>query len=701
MVLTYRRPGVYLEESLLVNPAADVASTLTVACFVGVAQKGPGNMPQLVESWSAYVSIFGGFGLITPPPRDPNDITTAALEGRTFDDLAELKADDLLGDGAYETSGNPAFTAGQYVVLDDGSKANYAMPPDPNNITTAALGSTVYPDLATLKADPTVGDGFYSGQAFGPGDYVVLGDNSRAHTPATGGTSVWAVGPMTGTADPIPPGAWVAGPMAGTGEDLEQDPDVLSYLPHAVYSFFQNGGRFAWVVRSVPVQGSKKGKPSTKAVNGINTGAADLQAFRINALSAGTWGNNIAYRLVTQDTVGTAPNLQDVFALQVMLRNPDDQLEIVETFTSLSMSGEIPGTRKISAAINDPNSQAGSRYIYITDVNTQQPQPVTNTDQAVFLADGVDPAIPSAADMKGSASAITQIEGPINLNVSGYLANAAKEGTAFAEWTSTWLDPRQTFPEREDIVYFNDSVNPRVIDQTTSSYFEDMSDDLGQGANSYIAGYGPWILVPDPQRLGNTVAIPPAGAVIGTTARIDATMGVFRAPAGVVASIANAVGVQTKFTDAQLGDLNSLNINVIRSVVGSGICIMGARTRKTYGVDKYLSARRTLISVKESLRRSTQWAVFENNDDRLWSGLRTTADRILRPLWEAGGLRGATTDQAYYIRCDETLNTATVIQSGEVRMEIGVALQYPAEFVVIKITQYDSGVFTTEVQPLL
>jgi hypothetical protein len=687
---------VYLEESLLVNPAADVASTLTVGCFVGVAQKGPGNMPQLIESWSAYVSIFGGFGLITPPPTDPNDITAAALEGRTFDNLAALQADDLLGDGAYETSGNPAFKAGQYVVLDDNSKANYAMPPDPNNVTQATLGSTVYPDLATLKADATVGDGHYTGPAFTAGQYAVLDDDSKAHYDA----GVWSAGPMTGTGAPVPPGAWAAG-VDGTGEAMEQDPDILTYLPYAVYSFFQNGGRFCWVVRSVPTQGNKKGKPSGKAVNGDNTGAADLQAFKINALSAGTWGNNIAYRLITQDTVGIAPNTQDVFALQVLLLNADSQLEIVETFTSLSMSGEIAGTRKVSTAINDPNSQAGSRYIYVTDVNSQQPRPVDNKDEAIFLTDGVDPAVPSAADMKASASSITQIEGPINLNISGYLANAAKEGTVFAEWTSTWLDPRQAFPEREDIVYFNDSVEPRVIDQTASSYFNDMVDNLGQGANSYIAGYGPWILVPDPQRLGNTVAIPPGGAVIGTTARIDATMGVFRAPAGVVAGLANAVGVQTKFTDAQLGDLNAQNINIIRSVVGAGICIMGARTRKSYGVDKYLSARRTLIGIKESLRRSTQWAVFENNDERLWSGLRTTADRILRPLWEAGGLRGATSNQAYYIRCDETLNTATVIQSGEVRMEIGVALQYPAEFVVIKITQYDSGTFTTEVQPLL
>jgi len=126
---------------------------------------------------------------------------------------------------------------------------------------------------------------------------------------------------------------------------------------------------------------------------------------------------------------------------------------------------------------------------------------------------------------------------------------------------------------------------------------------------------------------------------------------------------------------------------------------MGARTRKTYGVDRYISARRTLIYIKEVLRRTTQFAVFENNDQRLWSSLTMAADRILRPLWEAGGLKGANTNEAYYIRCDDTINSPSVIAAGEVRMEVGVALQYPAEFVIIRITQYDRGTFSSEVVP--
>jgi phage tail sheath protein FI len=182
--------------------------------------------------------------------------------------------------------------------------------------------------------------------------------------------------------------------------------------------------------------------------------------------------------------------------------------------------------------------------------------------------------------------------------------------------------------------------------------------------------------------------------------RVDSTIGVFRAPAGIIAGISNAVGVDTSFNDTDLGDLNSANVNVIRPVQGSGVSIMGARTRKVYGADRYISARRTLIYIKESLRRSTQFALFENNDSRLWTQLIMTSERLLRPLWEAGGLRGNNSSDAYYIKCDSTINTPAVIASGEVRMEIGVALEYPAEFIIIHVSQFENGGFAAEVKPI-
>ena len=465
---------------------------------------------------------------------------------------------------------------------------------------------------------------------------------------------------------------------------------VLTYMPYSVYSYFQNGGRYAYIIRSA--SSTDKGEVATITVNGKDTTVNPLTSFDISALSVGTWGNSLKYGItVPPNDPGT------VFTLQVYQVNSNGIDEIVETFPGLSVTGAEPGSRRVDSVVNDP--YAGSRYISISGVLPAQPKPEpTATPRS--LAGGTDPDLPDVAALSSSADAITKVEGPILINVCGYLEDASAENSAtWADsYVSTTLNP-SGFTDRQDIMVINDSAPPRLPGQTSGNYATAINTSLGQYADSYIAAYGPWIIIPNPQRVGTTITIPPGGAVMGMMGRIDATIGVFRAPAGVIAGLSNAVGVQTKFTDTELGDLNQKNINVVRSVVGAGICVMGARTRKSYGADKYVSARRTLIYIKETLRRSTQWAVFENNDQRLWSGLRQTADRLLRPMWEAGGLRGTTTADAYYITCDETINTPNVIQSGEVRMEVGVALEYPAEFVVIRITQFDRGTFSSEVTP--
>jgi phage tail sheath protein FI len=54
-------------------------------------------------------------------------------------------------------------------------------------------------------------------------------------------------------------------------------------------------------------------------------------------------------------------------------------------------------------------------------------------------------------------------------------------------------------------------------------------------------------------------------------------------------------------------------------------------------------------------------------------------------------LKGTNASQAFYIICDSTNNTPTSIQNGEVNIQVGVALQYPAEFIVINLSQWTGG----------
>ena len=98
--------------------------------------------------------------------------------------------------------------------------------------------------------------------------------------------------------------------------------------------------------------------------------------------------------------------------------------------------------------------------------------------------------------------------------------------------------------------------------------------------------------------------------------------------------------VETKFTDTDQGELNYNNVNVIQPLIGAGICIMGGRTRKLYGTDRYIGPRRTLIFIKETLRRATRFAVFQNNDSHLWSALASDGRPDPHPHLGAGRLEG-------------------------------------------------------------
>jgi hypothetical protein len=83
----------------------------------------------------------------------------------------------------------------------------------------------------------------------------------------------------------------------------------------------------------------------------------------------------------------------------------------------------------------------------------------------------------------------------------------------------------------------------------------------------------------------------------------------------------------------------------------------------------------------------SMFAVFENNDERLWSRIRTALGAFLQSYWQQGGLRGATTKEAFFVRCDSSINSFADLQNGRINIEVGVALEYPAEFVVIKLSQ--------------
>jgi uncharacterized protein len=183
----------------------------------------------------------------------------------------------------------------------------------------------------------------------------------------------------------------------------------------------------------------------------------------------------------------------------------------------------------------------------------------------------------------------------------------------------------------------------------------------------------------------------PCGAVAGVWAATDNTRGVWKAPAGTAAAISGIAGFTVQVDNGESGLLNSLGINTLRVMPAAGAVAWGART--TVGIDqlpnqwKYVPVRRIALYIEESLRRGTLWAVFEPNDEPLWSSLRLNVTTFMQGLFRQGAFAGTTPKDAYLVQCDANNNPPDQVALGIVNILVGFAPLYPAEFVVISIQQ--------------
>ena len=203
--------------------------------------------------------------------------------------------------------------------------------------------------------------------------------------------------------------------------------------------------------------------------------------------------------------------------------------------------------------------------------------------------------------------------------------------------------------------------------------------------NPYAALYFPWIEVFDPATRKN-ILVPPSGHVAGIYARVDAQRGVHKAPANEVVS--GALRLQYDLSKSQQDGLNPLGINCIRNLNGN-IYVWGARTLggNANGEFKYISTRRLLNFLRESIEEGTQFVVFEPNNPGLWQRIKRSVGDFLLGQWRAGALLGETPEKAFFVKCDAETNPPDVREAGQVVTEIGVAVVKPAEFVIFRIQQ--------------
>lgn len=240
--------------------------------------------------------------------------------------------------------------------------------------------------------------------------------------------------------------------------------------------------------------------------------------------------------------------------------------------------------------------------------------------------------------------------------------------------------------------------------------------DIPASDKGYGAMYVPWVKITRPawytgaQEAGvtgplrrklskttkNEVYAPPSGFVCGVIARVDGERGVHKAPANEI--VMGITGLSQSVNKIEQGQYNDRGINVIRDFRDRGIRIWGARTlaTKSDASWKYVNVRRLFIMVEQSILAGSQWAVFEPNDQLLWTKLNRDVRAFLMRVWRNGALFGKTAEEAFFVKCDEESNPRYLIDAGQVNVSIGICPVKPAEFVVFSIGQWDGGASLNE-----
>ena len=233
-----------------------------------------------------------------------------------------------------------------------------------------------------------------------------------------------------------------------------------------------------------------------------------------------------------------------------------------------------------------------------------------------------------------------------------------------------------------------------LVDPPAGAALADAADlaALGLPASRQAACYHPWVTVADPRAPAGTsgprLALPPSGAMAGLWARSDAARGVWKAPAGLEARVRGITGLVRPVTRAHLQVLNPRGVNAIVDFPGRACLAWGARTLASPDDPerRYLPVQRLALFLQESLRQGLAWVEGNANDAALWASLRLSVATFLDGLHRAGAFQGASSRQAYFVRCGlgDTM-TPDDLARRRVVVLLGVAPMKPGEFMLLRL----------------
>lgn len=661
--MTYSRPGVYVSERDLPTPVTSIGTANAAGACIGYFQKGPEIVTRVV-SWYDFATTYGDLNSNYP---------------------ATYGVNQFFQNGGNElyvrrvTNGATISTAS--VTSQSGLAAGIS------GVTGTASTTSTAVTLGASNSQIAVGMSVTAGSGIAAGTYVA----------AISGTALTLSQNTTGSVT----GALTFGAgnttkfvskYKGTDANLLRvqitpvakatlSATALAYTTGVVTVTVNNSLSVGDVVT---ISGATFANYNTTVVE-LPVVSASATQFTVNATISGSPATSTATVIVYGDYWNV------VLAKETVTSETPDTFSndiVLETYNSVVFNN------KLSSDYIGTVLSLQSSYITVDETSGGPYGPLLRpayTNPLIFTGGG-DGVAPAATDYTGSNNSVLKefdvLERPLVV-FAPELSNQTSEATG-----SPFKEADSTTVHNAMISWAESNGKAFIVIGTKSGKTVSQAITLSNSltASSYAALYYPNFYVPDSkaQSANALRLVSSSGAVAGLMLATDRAVGPHKSPAGVSAKLTGAVALETAFTSSDLDNLNAATnpVNAVRNIPGAGIVVMGARTLKaTSSITKYINTRRALFYIKRNMEILTQFALFENNSEQLWTRITGTLVSFLNTYRNQGGLRGATVAQSFYVKCDAENNDSTSIAAGIVNIEIGVALERPAEFVVITLAQ--------------
>ncbi len=331
-----------------------------------------------------------------------------------------------------------------------------------------------------------------------------------------------------------------------------------TYLAHAVYGFFANGGGAAYIVR---IGGPAQGASDSTAPGAVSQEPAPvaLGGFLVAAKS----GTGADLSVEIADPEGENPP-EDRFKL--LVRQAGKVVETYDVSTRKNVKGYLVTQARDSKLIQVTEQPGTAQSRPEKQTVALAPAPASGTP-------GSGVARLDASEYVGDAAARTGFGGlesidEITMVAVPDLMSAFQRGEIDAEGVKTvQLAVISHCEQMGDRVAVLDTP-PGMNAQQVRTW---RNDDAGYDSR-YATLYYPWVKVFDPAS-GRNSLVPPSGHVAGVWARSDGERGVHKAPANEV--IRGAVDLEIRLSKGEQDLLNPIGVNCVRAFPGRGIRIWG------------------------------------------------------------------------------------------------------------------------------